>query len=309
MTSSVTLSQRPAFILSNIEHLVVSTYQLNSPDIRSGAIYILSKDLQTLNVIPTTAGVFRFKWFGIDQVICALSDGSICIIPLNGKSFDCSLPVSRNMLLDVSHFDHHAVTTDNTGYLYFVDLETSSTIGSWIAHSLPYTNTGCEVWTCAIKTCSTVACTGGEDAALRLWDIRTQSSVSQYKLYDAGVTFSDWEDENTIISGSYDQKIRLHDIRNMKVLLKEVEINVEVLKTSGGVWNVEKTVFNNRSLYLAACMYGGWKLFNNEFNLLAENTGAGAELLYGASLLSVKSLAYTTFNDYKVTAEPLSCPI
>ncbi|KAK6044423.1 WD domain, G-beta repeat protein [Cooperia oncophora] len=127
-----------------------------------------------------------------------------------------SLPVAEDILLDVSSPSpsNHVSCTDKMGFAYVVDLGTGIVIASWKAHSLPYTDTGCEVWTCAQK--DTTVCTGGEDATLKVWDARSHSVVQRFSEFEAGVTFSDWQDDNLILTGSYDQHIRLFDMRNRR---------------------------------------------------------------------------------------------
>lgn len=80
---SRTLEQRPAFCRFSSPHLVASTYQLDSNShSRLGALYLLSPDLTTFQVISTPAGIFRFEI--VDQsCISALTNGSLHIVNLS----------------------------------------------------------------------------------------------------------------------------------------------------------------------------------------------------------------------------------
>lgn len=291
--SSIRLPQRPAFSLLHPSYLVVSTYQLDSAaDSRAGSLHFLSAQLESLHVHSTPAGVFRFVFPSSSVCVSALTDGSIYSTNMSDFT-SSSFSVSEKMLLDVSCHGDNALCTDNNGHAHYVNTDTSTIVTSWLAHKLPFTSEPCEVWTCCLH--DDMACTGGEDALLRLWDVRTAVSVGVAKLFEAGVTYSRWMDSHTLLTGSYDQKIRLIDTRNMKESIKEIE-------TAGGVWHVETSSHDDTVRHLAACMYGGWALFDEDFQPLASDEKAGEQLLYGAAMLSANRLAYSTFNDYTVTA-------
>ncbi|KHJ83747.1 WD domain, G-beta repeat protein [Oesophagostomum dentatum] len=150
-----------------------------------------------------------------------------------------------------------------------------------------------KVWTCNLN--DALLCTGGEDASLKVWDVRTQSMVQRVTEFSAGVTFSKWQEENIILTGSYDQHVRVFDIRKSKEPLKDRE-------TSGGVWYVEQFQHADKQHYIAACMYGGWAILNENLEFIKTDEKAGKELLYGVTMASENLLVYTTFNDYKVTS-------
>ncbi|EYC27920.1 hypothetical protein Y032_0008g254 [Ancylostoma ceylanicum] len=117
--------------------------------------------------------------------------------------------------------------------------------------------------------------------------------------FTAGVTFSSWKKEHVIVTGSYDQHIRLFDMRKSKEPLKVNEVS---LPTSGGVWHIEDCHHSGKQCHIAACMYGGWTLLDEGFDTIQADEKAGQELLYGVTMASENLLVYTTFNDYKVTA-------
>ena len=94
MTSTV-ISQRPAFCTFHSSQVIASTYQLDSDsNSRAGSLHFLNpKDLSSLRVVPTPAGVFRFEIVG-DTIVSALTDGSLHYISLTGQFnlflFNCS---------------------------------------------------------------------------------------------------------------------------------------------------------------------------------------------------------------------------
>ncbi|KAK6741622.1 hypothetical protein RB195_009472 [Necator americanus] len=323
MLFSLKLNQRPAFARSTNSNILVSTYQLEEPDSRKGSIYLLSNTLDIIHHIDAPAGVFRFDFLKPNVVIAAVTNGSLFTTTFDDSPSTASIHVSDEMLLDVSSpsLTSYVSCTDKAGYAHMIDVDTETVISTWKAHSLPYTDTGCEVWTCSLN--DTLLCTGGEDAVLKVWDIRSQTMVQRLNEFNAGVTFSNWKKDNVIqishttiiyvshskvsflcaknscpqviITGSYDQHIRLFDMRKSKESLKAIE-------TSGGVWHIEDYQNARKQYRVAACMYGGWTLLDENFDIIKADDKAGQELLYGVTMANENLLIYTTFNDYKVTA-------
>lgn len=224
MPCSVKLPQRPAFVRSNASDVFVSTYQLDGSGSRVGSIYILSHGLDVARCIPAPAGVFRFEFLDPHMIIAAVTDGSLFTSSTTDPASSASFHVTDNVLLDVSSCSEAKFVscTDDSGSVHIVDVAQRAVISSWKAHVLPYTNAGCEVWTCAIK--GNMLCSGGEDARLKLWDIRCRSDVGCCTRFEAGVTFCSWQDENLVLTGSYDQHIRLLDVRRLKEPCKNVEV-------------------------------------------------------------------------------------
>ncbi|KAK6741623.1 hypothetical protein RB195_009472 [Necator americanus] len=270
MLFSLKLNQRPAFARSTNSNILVSTYQLEEPDSRKGSIYLLSNTLDIIHHIDAPAGVFRFDFLKPNVVIAAVTNGSLFTTTFDDSPSTASIHVSDEMLLDVS-------SPSLTSYVSCTDKA----------------DTGCEVWTCSLN--DTLLCTGGEDAVLKVWDIRSQTMVQRLNEFNAGVTFSNWKKDNVIITGSYDQHIRLFDMRKSKESLKAIE-------TSGGVWHIEDYQNARKQYRVAACMYGGWTLLDENFDIIKADDKAGQELLYGVTMANENLLIYTTFNDYKVTA-------
>ncbi|CAJ0600365.1 unnamed protein product [Cylicocyclus nassatus] len=298
MPASIKLPERPAFARSTKSEVLVSTYQLESAESRVGFIYILSPGLEVLQCIKAPAGVFRFDFLKPKVIIAAVTDGSLFITTYGEKPTSESIPVSENMLLDVSSpsSTRNVACTDKVGNAHIVDVDTGTVVATWIAHSLPYTSEGCEVWTCSLNNVS--LCTGGEDATLKVWDTRSKTTVNRVTGFDAGVTFSSWQGENTILTGSYDQHIRLFDLRQTKEPL-------QIKETAGGVWHIEDVQAHGNPCHVAACMYGGWAILDEKYNITQSDEKAGKELLYGVTMASENLLVYTTFNDYKVTASTI----
>uniref|UniRef100_A0A8R1I8F0 methylated diphthine methylhydrolase n=1 Tax=Caenorhabditis japonica TaxID=281687 RepID=A0A8R1I8F0_CAEJA len=187
------------------------------------------------------------------------------------------------------------ISTTIRGHAYLVDLNTSVIVSSWLAHSLPYVpGEGCEVWSCAITQDAQTAVTGGEDGSMKLWDARSHTMTEMSKIFEAGVVFVDFplENQDQIITGSYDEHIRIFDRRNLKDPIAE-------RKLSGGVWNIERS----GSQFCVACMYGGYSILDAEtLEVVHENRSAGVNLLYGATKVD-DDVLFCTFNDYLVVLD------
>ncbi|WKX98194.1 hypothetical protein Q1695_013682 [Nippostrongylus brasiliensis] len=295
---SITLPQRPAFIRSALSSVVASTYQLEDSGERKGSIYILSHNLEIGQCIRTPAGVFRFDFLEPSIIIAAVADGSLFTTSINETECSDTISVCEDVLLDVATVPESNVVscTDKSGRVHLVDVVPGKVVTSWDAHVLPYTNSGCEVWTCAMR--ENLLCTGGEDGILKIWDLRSHSFVQQCRRFDAGVTFTSWIQSHSILTGSYDQHIRLFDVRNTKEPLIYV-------KTNGGVWHVENCEYGGTQHYLASCMYGGWALLDGDFKTIKSDETAGEQLLYGATKINDQYLMYVTFNDFTVTTTSL----
>lgn len=61
----------------------------------------------------------------------------------------------------------------------------------------------------------------------RLWDVRSQTSIGQSKIFEAGVVFVDFPARsNQVVTGSYDEHIRIIDRRNLKQAVSERKVSV-----------------------------------------------------------------------------------
>ncbi|XP_034243485.1 diphthine methyltransferase [Thrips palmi] len=112
-----------------------------------------------------------------------------------------------------------------------------------------------EAWICAFNYWEpSVVFSGGDDCVLKGWDIRTglDTPIFLNRSHNAGVTSlqSNALFENILVSGSYDEQLRMWDTRKMKNPL-------HLLNLSGGVWRVKWDPFSHNSI-LAACMHGGF---------------------------------------------------
>uniref|UniRef100_A0A7S0N1X6 methylated diphthine methylhydrolase n=1 Tax=Pyramimonas obovata TaxID=1411642 RepID=A0A7S0N1X6_9CHLO len=106
---------------------------------------------------------------------------------------------------------------------------------------------------------------GADDCAFKGWDLRIaggdeeaepalEGVFTNRRIHSAGVCCivpSPWE-ENKVFTGSYDQTIRLWDLRALNRPVVQTE-----LETEGGVWRI-KCHPTKPGTVAAACMYGGF---------------------------------------------------
>jgi len=147
----------------------------------------------------------------------------------------------------------------------------------WDAHAL----FGCpsEVWTCCFAASATtgqsavsndgtnVVISGGDDCIMKLWDVRSHLSQPTTKIgndeFDAGVTAVSYHPtmEHVFAVGSYDEVVRLYDIRTLRDPLCRVSVG-------GGVWRIRWHP-NSDNKILVGAMHGGCRVVT--FDELAGN--------------------------------------
>ena len=140
----------------------------------------------------------------------------------------------------------------------------------WDAHTL----FGCpsEVWTCCFAASArtghsslsndgtNVVISGGDDCTMKLWDVRScctgggpMAKVGNAE-FEAGVTAVSYHptQEHMFAVGSYDEVVRLYDVRSLKSPLGRVNVG-------GGVWRIRWHPSHDGSLLVGA-MHGGCRI-------------------------------------------------
>lgn len=135
---------------------------------------------------------------------------------------------------------------------------------------------------------------GADDGLLKLWDLRVgvERSVLTNRSHESGVVFVSLKGDQ-LLTGSYDENLRLWDERSLKAPVRETSVG-------GGVWSVERR--DDGRLFVAA-MYGGWLALSDDLTVLHADQDIGKGLLYGVSAKLATSdsiVAVCTFNDSTV---------
>lgn len=116
-----------------------------------------------------------------------------------------------------------------------------------------------EAWIAAFNYWDTnLVYSGGDDCKFRGFDIRSDSAIPTFtsKVHDAGVTSlqTNMFRENQLVSGSYDEKVRVWDCRSMRQPLKCASVG-------GGVWRLKWDPWDTQ-LLLVAAMYNGYHILD-----------------------------------------------
>ncbi|EDX01035.1 diphthine methyltransferase [Drosophila yakuba] len=152
------------------------------------------------------------------------------------------------LALDWRHDGQHIqlAISDSKGGLSLLNYSPQGEIireRSWLSH-------GFEAWTCAFDRWSPhLLYSGGDDMLLMAHDLRTEQRAWTNRAHMAGVTclLSHPRHKNHLLTGSYDEQLRLFDTRSMKRTLAQLDL-------SGGIWRL-KPHPAQPDLILAACMY------------------------------------------------------
>lgn len=184
-----------------------------------------------------------------------------------------SLDISNDVFINGGD---NILASDSRGSVSLLSLTPSKIIKKrdWKAHSF-------EAWTCAFDTWNgNVVYTGGDDTFMHIFDVRSTetSKVVTNKSHTAGVTSILSYDEHRLITGSYDETLRIFDTRTWREPLYE-------LMLFGGIWRIKPSKIE-RKILLCACMYKNFSICMlnqdaTEANLVAEFT-KHESICYGA---------------------------
>ncbi|TFK30451.1 WD-40 repeat-containing protein [Coprinopsis marcescibilis] len=140
----------------------------------------------------------------------------------------------------------------NISYIQVDDTGSMRIVNQWHAHDY-------EPWITAWDYHDpNMLFSGGDDLTMKLWDIRSgfeQPSLTN-KRFDAGVTTiqSHFHIPHLVSVGSYDEKVRFFDTRNLQRPIAELDVG-------GGVWRVKwHPSIERQHDMVIACMHDGFKV-------------------------------------------------
>ena len=171
-----------------------------------------------------------------------------------------------NDVIEIDSKEEKIFLGANDGQIFIEDLNTQKNISSIpLAHEYG-------IWSIHLLNNENTFLSGGEDAQIKLWDIRQKNEFkninSNKKSYQSSINFIDNLkcdlSNNILITGSYDEKIVLFDIRNFPKELKTI-------KTEHSVWDMKQSFINEKNLLLMSSIYEGFNIWeidpNNDYNM------------------------------------------
>uniref|UniRef100_A0A182SCQ1 methylated diphthine methylhydrolase n=1 Tax=Anopheles maculatus TaxID=74869 RepID=A0A182SCQ1_9DIPT len=159
---------------------------------------------------------------------------------------------------------------------------------------------------------------GGDDSLLCMHDIRCPDEPimkGKNKTHAAGVTcmLSFAERDHALLTGSYDENVRLFDERQLKASVSELPLH-------GGVWRLRSNPHRNPDQILCGCMYHNFSVVqlkaDDSFELIGEY-GEHASICYGCDWQQVganyragkRIIATCSFYDHKLCVSEISTPV
>ncbi|KAM7275796.1 hypothetical protein ACFE04_017662 [Oxalis oulophora] len=279
--------------------LAASTYNLQEGDkpSRKGSISLfdVNADKGSLELFQCveTAGVFDIKWNPVGCNGGALlgqadADGCLRIHHFEGcEGGGASLreingeKISSAMCLCLDWNPSGTETTVglSDGSLSINSLAESKleTIQEWKAH-------GFEVWASSFDTHQPdLVYSGSDDCKFICWDLRDSPSNLAFqnsKAHTMGVCciVKNPNDPNTVLTGSYDEHLRVWDVRSISKPVSEKSICL-----GGGVWRIKYHPYIP-GLVLTACMHNGFAIvkIGGEEAEVVETYSKHDSLAYGA---------------------------
>ncbi|XP_062029492.1 uncharacterized protein LOC133745432 isoform X2 [Rosa rugosa] len=281
--------------------LAASTYTLQEGDqpSRAGSISLFSVDADTARLDLCqrieTAGIFDIKWNPVGEcgdplLAQADADGYLRILSLGcssdeAKGFslreiaDEKISSSMCLFLDWNPSATSITVGLSDGSVSIVSVGESQleTQESWKAHDF-------EVWTTSFDTHQPqLVYSGSDDCKFKCWDLRDGPSKLAFqnsKVHTMGVTCiaKNPNDPNTVLTGSYDEYLRVWDVRSISKPVNETSTCL-----GGGVWRIKYHPFVS-GLVLAACMHNGFSIvkINGDKTQVIETYTKHESLAYGA---------------------------
>lgn len=265
---------------------------------RIGRIYLYKYDIYLDDIekkdVVETAAILDAKWHTIGNksvLVAATALAEILLfelktderlhlidtITLCGENDENMLTLSvdvRNSRYQSSN--DNLLASDSRGNITLLSIGQDSIVKkkNWKAHAF-------EAWTCAFdKWNPNVVYTGGDDTFMHIYDIRADEAQQTIKSrsHIAGVTSLLSYSENRLITGSYDEQLRIFDTRSWRQPIAELQL-------FGGIWRIKPSKCD-RTLLLCACMYKNFSVcrLTNELDgasVVAEYT-KHESICYGA---------------------------
>ncbi|UJR22576.1 hypothetical protein I4U23_025623 [Adineta vaga] len=254
---------------------------------RQGSIYLFQYNslTKTIEIIQqqATEGILDLKWIQCSPEHTFLSTvsalGQLSLYSSNDltKPIVCE-DVTNEQTIALAHSWLHAtnnyvVISDQQGCLSICELDNTNGLRfsqSWSAHEY-------ECWTCVWDRYDpNIVYSGADDTLFKIWDIRDcKQAIHINRKHTMGICSIVVDETNPyeLLTGSFDEYLRLWDKRQMTNPIKDI-------KLGGGVWKIKPHPLNHE-LLLCACMQNGFVIVDLKIlNILCHYKQHGS-LAYG----------------------------
>ena len=241
---------------------------------KSGGIFFFNID-QNHKLIPLNKenifldyGILDIKFSKNNLIFTANSDYSYTIFDLinntqrkiylyNQEEKEQKNKIT-NDIIEMDNYEQKIFFGTNDGNIYIHDLNKQKNILT-INKAHEY-----GIWSIKLLNNDNIILTGGEDAKIKLWDIRIKSNKENKvndKSYQSSINYIDLLkfdlSKNTLITGSYDEKIIFFDIRYFPRELKSI-------KTEHSSWDIKQTLIKDKNLLFVSSIYEGFNIWEIE---------------------------------------------
>ena len=275
-----------------LDKVFVGMYEYEeSSSTRGGGFLLTDADGNRTATVEGEFGCLDAKWLDNSIFVIACSDGLLRWYDSHKQVFAHATTVvnsttssTDNILMTVDTVGNTTAAISAKGSLAI--LEGQDVKNQWEAHSPVY-----ESWCCGLSPNADVVVTGSDDCALKYWDVRTgELTHHDRRNHTMGTTCIEFLDDHTLLSGSYDERVRKFDTRNLSIPVSE-------FRSIGGIWRLK---VHQESLYIAAC-YGGCQVVTLDgFEPVVPEYRGHESMAYGIGALGNGIVVSCSFYDRSV---------
>ncbi|RPA98840.1 WD40 repeat-like protein [Choiromyces venosus 120613-1] len=243
------------FVPKDERCVVVGTYLLNEDaesieEKKTGSLLLYRIDDGKLNLVASqqTHAILDIKFSPHSPGVLAVaqSNGTLSFYNISNDTITLS---AHHVLFDASilllsvNFSptaQYLAFTLSNGEVGILSLESKEITYQYSPHEL-------EAWTCEFTTDGKGLYSGGDDSVICLYDLEAEAQLwRDRKAHQAGVTAILDRGDGTLLTGSYDEWLRIFDGRTRMIKSD--------IKLGGGVWRLQ---MRSEDSVLASCMHAG----------------------------------------------------
>lgn len=274
---------------NGIDEYGLGMYLLDGDSRCGGFATLDASSLSQKSLVKTEFGILDLRAVGENRWLCACSDGSVKVF--ENSTVSASIKVSElpgateRVIMGIDGSRGSWASLSTGGELSWFALDEGRVTRSVQAHARDF-----ESWTVGVHTGLGLTATGSDDCRMCLWSSESGEAIHvDRKEHSMGITSFHFEGDHVLMSGSYDEKVRFWDLRNLARPTK-------VVKVGGGVWRIRKLL----DQYLIAACYGGAEAWDSEFGERLCLFDKHESMVYGISSDQVGSVVSCSFYDKKV---------